>query len=102
MIHSGDLPGLDLPEVDAHSDLGGIGAVELNHPSQDINGDGILDTETFHGDHSMEVWSDMDHDGFADHVSIVDDGGDYSAWEFHHYPDGRTEWVQVDKGKMGK
>lgn len=102
MIDSGDLSGLDLPDVDANSDLGGIGAVELNHTNQDIDGDGVLDSDIFHSDDGMEVWSDMDHDGYAEHLSVVESDGDYAAWEFHHYPDGRTEWVQVDKGTMGK
>ncbi|KZM69242.1 DUF6802 family protein [Nocardia terpenica] len=102
MIHSGDLPGLDLPEVDAHSDLGGLGSIELHHPTQDLTGDGIADTETVHGGHSMEVWTDTDHDGLADHVTIVDTDGDYAAWEFHHHPDGTTEWVRTDQGNLDK
>ncbi|MFI5777219.1 DUF6802 family protein [Nocardia sp. NPDC051570] len=102
MISSGDLPGLDLPNVDAHSDLGSLGSVELHDPTQDLTGDGIADTETVHGDHSLEVWTDMDHDGTADHVSIVDDSGDYAAWEFHHNPDGTTQWVRTDQGHIGK
>ncbi|WP_338067239.1 DUF6802 family protein, partial [Nocardia cerradoensis] len=35
MMTSDDLPGLHLPDVDAHSDLGGLGPVELHHPTQD-------------------------------------------------------------------
>ncbi len=102
MVNSGDLPGLDMPDVDAHSDLGGLGAVELHHPTQDLDGHGIPDAETVQGPHSMDVWSDLDHDGFADHLTVVDNDGDYSAWEFHHNPDGTSEWVRTDQGRVGE
>ncbi|WP_327143811.1 DUF6802 family protein [Nocardia sp. NBC_01327] len=102
MVTSGDLPGLDLPNLDSHSELGALGAVELAHPTQDIDGDGLPDTVTTNSDHAMHVWTDMDHDGYADHVTVVDTGGDYSAWEFHHHPDGSSEWVRTDEGRLGK
>jgi arginine deiminase len=102
MIDSGDLPGLDMPNVDAHSDLGHLGSVEMHHPTQDLSGDGLPDTETVEGTHSMDVWTDMDHDGFADHLTVVDNDGDYSAWEFHHNSDGTTEWVRTEQGRIGK
>ncbi|WP_067818879.1 DUF6802 family protein [Nocardia inohanensis] len=101
MVTSGDLPGLELPNLDAHSELGALGAVELEHPTQDIDGDGQLDTVTTNSDHAMHVWTDLDHDGYADHVTVVDSGGDYAAWEFHHHPDGTTEWVRTDEGRLG-
>ncbi|MCM6776156.1 hypothetical protein NDR87_19325 [Nocardia sp. CDC159] len=102
MISSGDLPGLDLPDVDAHSDLGHLGSVELDNPTQDITGDGIADSVTVHGAHALEVWTDMDRDGTADHVSIVEEDGDYASWEFRHNPDGTTEWVRTDQGRIGE
>ncbi|WP_019929458.1 DUF6802 family protein [Nocardia sp. BMG111209] len=98
MITSEDLSGPDPSTVDAHTDLGGLGAVEL-HPTQDLGGP--ADTETVHGDHSLDIWTDLDHDGLADHVTIVDTDGDYSAWEFHHHADGTTEWVRTDRGHLG-
>ncbi|MFE3188635.1 DUF6802 family protein [Nocardia sp. NPDC059240] len=101
MVTSGDLPGLDLPDFDAHSALDALGAVELAHPTQDLDGDGLLDTVTTGTDHAMQVWTDLDHDGYADHVTVVDTGGDYSAWEFHHNPDGTTAWVRTDEGHLG-
>ncbi len=101
MFSSEDLPGLDVPAIDAHSDLGGLGTVELTHPTEDIGGTGIADCETVHDGHSLEVWSDLDHDGLADHVTVVDDDGDFAAWEFHHHPDGTTEWVRTDQGHLG-
>ncbi|MGV9663542.1 DUF6802 family protein [Nocardia niigatensis] len=101
MVTSGDLPGLELPDLDAHTELGGLGAVELAHPTQDLDGDGLLDTVTTTTEHAMQVWTDLDHDGYADHVTVVDSGGDYSGWEFHHNPDGTTEWVRMDEGHLG-
>ncbi|MGW5105690.1 DUF6802 family protein [Nocardia sp. NPDC004123] len=101
MVTSGDLPGLELPDLDAHTELGGLGAVELSHPTQDLDADGLLDTVTTSTDHAMQVWTDLDHDGYADHVTVVDSGGDFSAWEFHHNPDGTTEWVRMDVGHLG-
>lgn len=101
MITSGELPGLDLPDLDVHSDLSGLGAIELHHPTMDVAGDGVLDTETAYGSHAIDIWTDMDHDGVADHVTIVDVDGDYAAWEFHHHPDGSTGWVSTDHGRLG-
>ncbi|RDI51721.1 DUF6802 family protein [Nocardia mexicana] len=102
MMTSDDLPGLNLPDVDAHSDLGGLGAVELHHPTQDIDADGIPDTESVAGPGGTDLWTDMDHDGTADHVTILDKDGEYSAWEFHQHPDGTSEWVRTDQGELGK
>ncbi|MEU2122495.1 DUF6802 family protein [Nocardia niwae] len=101
MVTSGDLPGLDLPHVDAHAELGGLGAVELHHPTQDIDQDGLLDSATITGDDAVQVWTDIDHDGFADHVKVVEKDGDYTAWEFHRHPDGTSEWIRTDQGRLG-
>ncbi|MCP2317631.1 hypothetical protein APR12_002977 [Nocardia amikacinitolerans] len=102
MITSGEFPGMDLPDIDASTPLDGLGAVELNHPTQDINADGILDSITTQGDDAMQVWTDYDHDGLADHVTVVEKDGDYAAWEFHRHPDGSSEWVRTDQGKIGE
>ncbi|MET8871082.1 DUF6802 family protein [Nocardia sp. NPDC004604] len=101
MITSGEFPGMDLPGIDASSVLDGLGEVELHHPTQDIDGDGTLDTITTTGPEAMQVWTDWDHDGIADQVTVVEKDGDYSAWEFHRHPDGSSEWVRTDKGKIG-
>ncbi|MFR9752215.1 DUF6802 family protein [Nocardia sp. 004] len=102
MISSGELSGLGMPDIDASSPLGGLGEVELQHPTQDIDGDGILDTDTTtSGDGSVQVWTDYDDDGSADHVTVVEEDGDYAAWEFHRYPDGTSEWVRTDQGRIG-
>jgi hypothetical protein len=101
LVTSGEFPGLDLPGIDTSAPLDGLGAVELHHPTQDIDGDGTLDTITTTGDEAMQVWTDYDHDGFADHVTVVEKDGDYGAWEFHRHPDGTSEWVRTDHGKIG-
>ncbi|MFE3446396.1 DUF6802 family protein [Nocardia sp. NPDC059180] len=102
MISSGEFPGLDLPDIDASSSLDGLGAVELNSPTQDINGDGILDSITTTDDDGMHVWTDTDLDGYADHVTVVEDDGDYAAWEYHRNPDGSGEWKKTDQGRLGE
>lgn len=102
MINSGEFSGLGLPYVDAHSSLDGLGAVELHHPTQDITGDGIPDTVTISDDHGIDVWTDYDRDGIADHVTAIDKSGDYAAWEFRRHPDGTSEWVRTDEGKLEK
>ncbi|MBA4857693.1 DUF6802 family protein [Nocardia farcinica] len=102
MVTSGEFGGLELPGIDTSSSLGGLGPVELEHPIQDIDGDGLLDTATTRGEDAMQVWTDFDHDGIADHVTVVENDGDYSAWEFHRHPDGTSEWVRTDQGKLGE
>lgn len=101
MIASGEFPGMDLPGLDASSAMDGLGEVELHHPTQDIDGDGTLDTVTTTGPEAMQVWTDWDNDGIADQVTVVEKDGDYSAWEFHRHPDGTSEWVRTDQGKIG-
>ena len=98
---SDDLPGMHLPDVDAHSDLGGLGAVELHDTTQDIDADGILDSDTVQDPAGTDIWTDTDHDGLADHVSTIDHDGAYGAWEFHQHPDGTSEWVRTDQGELG-
>ncbi|MBW0271451.1 hypothetical protein ATM97_11875 [Nocardia sp. MH4] len=102
MVTSGDIPGLGLPDIDAHSPLGGLGPVELHTPSQDLDGDGVVDSLTDATPHDTTIWSDYDHDGFADHVTVVEADGDYAAWEYHRHPDGTSEWRRTDQGNLGK
>ena len=100
MVESNDflLPGLE--HVDAATSLVDLGAVELDEPTQDIDGDGTLDTVTAHTDESMIVATDTDHDGGADHITVVDGDGDYAQWEFTEGTD--PQWQQVDHGKLGE
>ncbi|MFE3545481.1 DUF6802 family protein [Nocardia sp. NPDC059177] len=102
MVTSGDIPGLGLPDIDAHSPLSELGAVELHSPAQDLDGDGIVDSYTDTTPDSTNVWSDYDHDGFADHVTVVEGDGDYAAWEYHRHPDGTSEWRRTDQGNLGE
>lgn len=90
-----------LPELDPLASQDHLGPVPLHDPTQDIDGDGIPDTGTVSGDTSLTVWSDLDHDGFADHVTSVDHEGDYAAWEYHRNMDGTGSWIQTGHGKMG-
>lgn len=101
MVTSGEFPGMDMPDLDTSSSLDGLGPVELGHPTQDIDGDGALDTVTTTGD-PMNVWTDTDLDGFADQATAVENDGDYAAWEYHRHPDGTSEWVRTDQGTVGK
>ncbi|MEU4315696.1 DUF6802 family protein [Nocardia sp. NPDC024068] len=99
---SGEFPGLGMPNFDTSSSLDGLGPVEMESPTQDLNGDGVLDTFTTTGPDSMSVWTDSDLDGLADQLSIVENDGDYSAWEYHRNPDGTGDWRQTDKGRVGE
>ncbi|WP_028479304.1 DUF6802 family protein [Nocardia sp. CNY236] len=101
MAGSGEFPGLNTPDIDSSSSLNGLGPIELQQPTQDIDGDGVLDSVTTTNDGTVQVWTDFDHDGIADHVKIVEEDGDYAAWEFHRRPDGTSEWVRTDKGRIG-
>jgi hypothetical protein len=103
MPTSGEFPGLGMPSFDASSSLDGLGPVEMEPPTQDLRGDdGVLDTFTNTGPDSMRVWTDTDLDGYADQLSVVENDGDYSAWEYHRNPDGTGDWRQTDKGKLGE
>lgn len=102
MVTSGEFGGMELPGIDASTALDDLGAVELGNPTQDIDGDGLLDTDTTHGIDAMQIWTDFDDDGIADHVSVVENDGDYAAWEFHRHPDGTSEWVRTDQGTLGE
>ena len=102
MIASNDflLPGM--PHIDADSSLHDLGPVELNHPVQDINGDGILDTATDATDDGLVVVTDTDLDGLADHIAVVDGDGEFASWEYHQDLAGGDRWEQVDRGRVGE
>ncbi|GGK57048.1 DUF6802 family protein [Nocardia camponoti] len=101
MVTSGEFSGIGLPHIEAGSNLHDLGPVELAHPTVDISGDGIADSYSHSTPNGTEVWSDYDHDGFADHVTVVEKDGDYAAWEFRRNPDGTSEWHRTDQGKLG-
>ncbi|WP_040792077.1 DUF6802 family protein [Nocardia paucivorans] len=102
MVVPSEFPGVDTSGLDASSSLEGLGPVELTHPTQDIDGDGIPDTITAIDGGVSSVWTDTDLDGLADRASIVDSDGDYSSWEYHRNPDGTGEWRKTDQGTLGE
>lgn len=89
-----------LPHVDAHSSLDDLGPVELHHPTSSIGGDGHLDTQTAHHGDEIVIASDLDHDGDADHLKVIDRDGEYGAWEYRNDGAG-THWVRTENGKLG-
>lgn len=93
------LPGVE--HLDAATSLLGLGAVELDQPTLDIDGDGTLDSATLHLDDAMVVATDVDHDGLADHLTVVDSDGEFAQWEYSEELDGTGHWRQVDHGRLG-
>lgn len=108
MPTSEEFPGIGMPGFEASSWLDGLGSVEglgpveMESPTHDLVVDGILDTFVTTDPDSMSVWTDTDLDGYADRLSVVENDGDYSAWEYHRNPDGTGEWRQTDQGKVGE
>ena len=90
-------PGLS--GLDADSQLGDLGPLPLDHPVQDIDGDGVADTVTRSTGSALTVATDADTDGFVDHLTIIDRAGGYASWEFHHTADG-GRWERTDGGKL--
>jgi hypothetical protein len=102
MPTSAEFPGIGMPSFEASSSMEGLGPVEMESPTQDLVVDGVLDTFVTTGPEAMSVWTDTDLDGYADRLSVVENDGDYSAWEYHRNPDGSGEWRQTDQGKVGE
>lgn len=101
MVIPSELPGSNTSDLDASSSLEGLGPVESTDPTQDIDGDGTLDTVITTGDGATSVGTETDLDGLADRAGIVEGDGDYSAWEYHRNPDGAGEWRKTDHGTVG-
>ena len=92
----------DFPDVDPHQFGPDSDAVTLTDPTHDIDGDGTLDTLTFHAEDSLVVATDLDGDHLADTITTVHDDGEYEAWEFHRGEDGEPRWEQADAGTLGQ
>ncbi|NUS45055.1 MAG: hypothetical protein HOQ24_15365 [Mycobacteriaceae bacterium] len=99
MPASDDFLSGDIPKLDAHSSLSGIGPIEMHHPTVSLGGDGKLDSETIQQGDELIVASDLDHNGEADHLKVIDADGEFSAWEYQH-DDAGGHWVQTDHGHL--
>ncbi|MFD4182699.1 DUF6802 family protein [Rhodococcus sp. NPDC058514] len=76
------------------------GEMELHAPTADLDGDGILDTRTYSAGGAVYVASDLDEDGFADHVTAVERDGGYESWQAHRGADGAVRWARTDHGSL--
>lgn len=84
------LPGLDgaAPLVD--------GYLDLSAPTIDIDGDGVLDTLSFHLDGRVVVVTDTNLDGLGDRVTWVDSEGAYECWQFVERAEAQLEGTQLE------
>ncbi|WP_257014712.1 DUF6802 family protein [Rhodococcus sp. ACPA1] len=70
----------DVPDLDPNTFGHDSGAVTLTDPTHDIDGDGVLDTQTVDAGDAVVVASDLDSDGEADHLRMIHEDGAYSSW----------------------
>ncbi|QNG20313.1 hypothetical protein G4H71_12725 [Rhodococcus triatomae] len=89
-----------LPELDPETFGHDSGPVALTHLTHDIDGDGVLDTQTFSVGDSTVVASDTDGDGDADHLTMFDSDGGFESWEFRRADDGSESWTRTDEGSL--
>jgi hypothetical protein len=78
----------------------GSGDLMMSEPAVDLDGDGILDTRVYSDGGGMTIASDLDEDGWADHVARIEADGAYAAWEPQRDPDGTVRWDPVDEGRL--
>ncbi|MFF0817964.1 DUF6802 family protein [Rhodococcus sp. NPDC003318] len=76
------------------------GPFAVTDPVVDVDGDGVLDTRGYADGNGVTVASDLDGDGFADHLTRVEDDGAYASWEPRRDPDGTLHWVRTDGGHL--
>ncbi|MFC9789768.1 DUF6802 family protein [Rhodococcus sp. NPDC127528] len=91
---------LDTDDLVDHPMAADAGELELHDPTVDLDGDGILDSRSVAGEAGVTIASDLDGDGFADHVTTVEQDGEYAAWEAHRDPDGALRWERTDHGRL--
>lgn len=89
-----------LPDLDLESFGQDSGSVALTNLTHDIDGDGVLDTQTFVLGDSTVVASDLDGDGDADHLTMFDSSGGFESWEFQRGDDGTETWTRTDEGSL--
>jgi hypothetical protein len=92
----------ELSDVHAVSGLGDLGAVDLHHPTVDLDGDGVLDSATLTGDDSLVVVTDTDLNGTADELTVVDDSGEFASWQYEVHGDGAGGWTEIGRGRVGE
>ncbi|WP_068274650.1 DUF6802 family protein [Aldersonia kunmingensis] len=92
----------ELSGIDATSELGDLGAVDLQHPTIDLDGDGVLDTATLSDGDSLLVVTDTDLDGLADELTAVDDDGVFASWRYEVGADGVDGWTEINHGRVGE
>lgn len=76
------------------------GDLALTGPTVDLDGDGVLDTRVFGDDAGVTVATDVDGDGFVDHLTRVARDGAYAAWEPTRDADGTVRWQRTDDGAL--
>lgn len=76
------------------------GNVGLGDPTVDLDGDGALDTRAFADPGGVTVASDLDGDGWVDHLTRVESDGEYAAWEPRREADGTVRWDRTDLGRL--
>jgi hypothetical protein len=72
----------------------------LAEPTVDLDGDGIVDTRVFQDADGMTIASDLDEDGWVDHITRIEEDGSYAAWEPRREADGTVRWEPVDEGRL--
>jgi len=102
-----------LTELTASTDLTDLGSVDFGSvhlgghldgdldPALDIDGDGVGELTTIDTDDGLVVLGDHDHDGLAEHLTVVDRSGDFATWEFCTAEDGSMRWERTTGGTVG-
>ena len=102
MVSSDVFPVPELLDVDAATELDELGPVGLHSPSVDLDGDAVMDTSTLTTHDSLVVLTDGDLDGQADHLTIVDDSGEFASWKYGVTSDGTAQWTEIEHGRVGE
>lgn len=102
MVSSDAFPLPELLDIDASSALDDLGSLSLHNPTVDLDGDGVLDTSTLTPPDALVVLTDTDHDGQADHLTVVDDSGEFASWQYGVTSDGTAHWTETEHGRVGE
>ena len=102
MVSTDAFPVPELLDLDASSALDDLGPVGLHSPSVDLDGDGTADTSTLTRPDALVVLTDGDLDGQADHLTVVDDSGEFATWQYDVTCDGTAHWTEIAHGRVGE